>query len=122
MDRSIIAGCVTTMLVNKTYSTTIMSLLTTNHFVIRLQHTAAGAGGGGQSLASPGSCLEDFRATPFIECNGSRGTCHYFANTLSFWLATIDPDEQFTAPQRQTLKKDTSRGRISRCQVCIRRS
>ena len=49
----------------------------------------AGADGGGQALSSPGSCLVDFRATPFIECNGARGTCHYFANTLSFWLATI---------------------------------
>ncbi|EDL22060.1 procollagen, type IV, alpha 2, isoform CRA_b, partial [Mus musculus] len=45
-----------------------------------LMHTAAGDEGGGQSLVSPGSCLEDFRATPFIECNGGRGTCHYFAN------------------------------------------
>ncbi|MBO8709175.1 hypothetical protein INO18_14565, partial [Staphylococcus aureus] len=60
-----------------------------------VMHMAAGAEGGGQSLASPGSCLEDFRATPFIECNGARGTCHYFANTMSFWMATIDPDEQF---------------------------
>jgi len=85
-----------------------------------IQHTAAGAEGGGQSLASPGSCLEDFRATPFIECNGARGTCHYFANTMSFWMATIEVDEQFTSPKRQTLKKDDSRTRISRCQVCIR--
>ena len=43
-----------------------------------LQHTGAGAEGGGQQLASPGSCLEDFRSTPFIECNGGRGTCHFY--------------------------------------------
>lgn len=90
--------------------------------VLTLQHTGAGAEGGGQSLASPGSCLEDFRATPFIECNGARGTCHYFANKLSFWLATIDIDEQFTSPQRQTLKKEVIRTHISRCRVCIRRT
>ncbi len=37
-----------------------------------------------------------YRATPFIECNGARGTCHYFANEFSFWLATIDNNSQFT--------------------------
>ena len=63
--------------------------------------------GGGQSLSSPGSCLVDFRATPFIECNGARGTCHYFANTLSFWLATIDINSQFSQPLSQTLKVNT---------------
>ena len=53
---------------------------------ITFQHTAAGAEGGGQLLSSPGSCLEDFRATPFIECSGGRGTCHYFANKVSLIL------------------------------------
>lgn len=84
------------------------------------QHTAAGAEGGGQSLASPGSCLEDFRATPFIECNGARGTCHYFANKLSFWLATIEESDQFVTPRKQTLKKGNLLQRVSRCQVCVR--
>ena len=54
-----------------------------------LQHTAAGAEGGGQLLSSPGSCLEDFRATPFIECSGGRGTCHYFANKESFLISLL---------------------------------
>nr|CAD7455660.1 unnamed protein product [Timema tahoe] len=85
-----------------------------------VMHTAAGAEGGGQSLASPGSCLEDFRATPFIECNGARGTCHYFANKFSFWLATIEEENQFRAPQSETLKSGSLRGRVSRCQVCIK--
>ena len=86
------------------------------------QHTGAGAEGGGQSLASPGSCLADFRASPFIECNGGRGTCHYFANKLSFWLATIDPGQEFTKPASQTLKAGNLRERVSRCQVCIKRT
>ncbi|XP_037081425.1 collagen alpha-2(IV) chain-like [Pollicipes pollicipes] len=60
--------------------------------------------GGGQSLSSPGSCLEDFRARPSIECSGARGSCHYFANKFSFWLATIDDDEQFGRPRSATLK------------------
>lgn len=90
---------------------------TLSTILIVLQHTSAE--GGGQSLASPGSCLEDFRATPFIECNGPRGSCHYFADGLSFWLATIEEDQQFIAPQKQTLKNG-DRSRISRCQVCIK--
>ena len=84
------------------------------------QHTAAGAEGGGQSLSSPGSCLEDFRATPFIECNGARGTCHYFANKFSFWLATINDPDQFNRPRSETLKSGNLRSRVSRCQVCIK--
>ncbi len=68
------------------------------------QHTAAGAEGGGQALSSSGSCLEDFRATPFIECNGAGGTCHYFANKFSFWLATLDSRDMFAKPVSQTLK------------------
>lgn len=89
-------------------------------FYVEFQHTAAGAEGGGQSLASPGSCLQDFRATPFIECNGARGTCHYFANKFSFWLATIEDRDQFRAPEKQTLKSDSYRTRVGRCAVCIK--
>lgn len=85
-----------------------------------VMHTAAGAEGGGQSLSSPGSCLEDFRATPFIECNGARGTCHYFANKFSFWLATIEEVAQFSRPVSETLKAGSLRTRVSRCQVCIK--
>lgn len=85
------------------------------------QHTAAGAEGGGQSLVSPGSCLEDFRATPFIECNGARGTCFFFNNKHSFWLTTVQPERQFTkSPDSETLKGDQYRGRVSRCQVCMK--
>uniref|UniRef100_A0A183CR21 Collagen IV NC1 domain-containing protein n=2 Tax=Globodera pallida TaxID=36090 RepID=A0A183CR21_GLOPA len=83
-------------------------------------HTGAGAQGGGQSLSSPGSCLEDFRTTPFIECNGARGSCHFFANKFSFWLTTIEDQQQFSIPQSQTLKAGNQRSRISRCQVCIK--
>jgi integrin beta 8 len=83
-------------------------------------HTAAGAEGGGQSLSSPGSCLEDFRATPFIECNGARGSCHYFANKFSFWLTTIEDNQQWVVPESETLKAGSLRTRVSRCQVCIK--
>lgn len=58
------------------------------------QHTSSGAAGSGQALVSPGSCLEDFRASPFIECHG-RGTCNYYSNSYSFWLATVDDLEMF---------------------------
>lgn len=85
------------------------------------QHTAAGAEGGGQSLVSPGSCLEDFRATPFIECSGARGTCHYFANKYSFWLMTVEERQQFQEePVPETLKAGQLHTRVSRCQVCMK--
>ena len=80
-----------------------------HRYTVSSQHTAAGAEGGGQSLSSPGSCLQDFRATPFIECNGARGTCHYFANKFSFWLATIADRDMFARPVSQTLKAGSLR-------------
>lgn len=86
-----------------------------------LMHTAAGAEGGGQALVSPGSCLEDFRATPFIECSGARGTCHYFANKYSFWLTAVEERQQFREePVSETLKAGRLHTRVSRCQVCMK--
>lgn len=82
-------------------------------------HTGAGAQGGGHNLASPGSCLEDFRSTPFIECNGARGTCNYFANSLSFWLTNIEENAQFQRPISSTMTHN-HRSRVSRCNVCMR--
>lgn len=86
---------------------------------LSLQHTAAGNEGGGQSLSSPGSCLEDFRTSPFIECNGAKGTCHYFANKHSFWLTSIDRPFH-SQPASETLKAGQLLSRISRCQVCMK--
>merc|ERR1712087_953057 len=86
-----------------------------------LAHTSEGADGGGQDLLSPGSCLEDFRATPFIECTGARGTCQFFANSLSFWMRTIAENQQFSDPQLQALKgRMNGRAQVSRCTVCMR--
>jgi len=68
---------------------------------------------------SPGSCLEEFRVRPFIECRGL-GTCNYFATATSYWLATIHDEDMFRKPQQQTLKADYT-SRVSRCAVCIRR-
>ena len=87
--------------------------------VVRFQHTGAGGEGSGQILHSPGSCLEDFRARPFIECTG-RGTCNYYSTALSFWLATLDGVDQFGKPRSQTLKAGNTRDRVSRCVVCMR--
>jgi len=84
-----------------------------------IMHTDAGAEGGGQSLVSPGSCLQDFRPTPFIECHGT-GRCNYFTTAYSYWLATIEDRDQFRKPRQQTLKGNTLQSRISRCSVCIR--
>lgn len=68
---------------------------------------------------SPGSCLEEFRTRPFIECRGL-GTCNYFGTAISYWLATVKDYEQFRKPLQQTLKADHT-SRISRCSVCRRR-
>uniref|UniRef100_A0A8C7ECZ5 Collagen type IV alpha 1 chain n=1 Tax=Nothoprocta perdicaria TaxID=30464 RepID=A0A8C7ECZ5_NOTPE len=86
-----------------------------------VMHTSAGAEGSGQALASPGSCLEEFRSAPFIECHG-RGTCNYYANAYSFWLATIERHEMFKKPTPSTLKAGDLRSNVSRCQVCMRRT
>uniref|UniRef100_A0A8C4RC74 Collagen IV NC1 domain-containing protein n=1 Tax=Eptatretus burgeri TaxID=7764 RepID=A0A8C4RC74_EPTBU len=86
-----------------------------------VMHTSAGAEGSGQALASPGSCLEEFRASPFIECHG-RGTCNYYTNSYSFWLATVESAKMFKKPQSETLKAGNLRNRISRCQVCQRQT
>ncbi|XP_056149885.1 collagen alpha-2(IV) chain-like [Lampris incognitus] len=86
-----------------------------------LMHTGAGDEGGGQSLTSSGSCLRDFRTHPFIECQGARGTCQYFANLYSFWLTTVNQPEQFLTPQPGTIKAaEQQRQRASRCHVCTR--
>ncbi|KAK1133240.1 hypothetical protein AOXY_G38356 [Acipenser oxyrinchus oxyrinchus] len=84
-----------------------------------LMHTAAGAEGGGQSLVSPGSCLEDFRHAFHRKCNGARCTCHYFANKYSFWLTTVEPRRQFVEAPLETLKAGQHQTRVGRCQVCV---
>lgn len=58
------------------------------------QETGAGAEGSGQPLASPGSCLEHFRKLPFIECH-ERGTCNFYTNSYSYWLAALNPSNMF---------------------------
>jgi len=85
-----------------------------------LMHTAVGHGGGGQMLSGPGSCLQDFRATPFIECNGGKGQCHYYETMTSFWMVTVEQQHQFRTPEQQTLKAGNLHTKVSRCQVCIR--
>lgn len=82
-----------------------------------IMHTAAGAEGTGQNLQSPGSCLEEFRAVPFIECHG-RGTCNYYATNHAFWLAIVDKDNMWRKPYPETIKAGGLRQRIARCQVC----
>lgn len=61
---------------------------------VGVQETGVGAEGSGQPLASPGSCLENFRKIPFIECHG-RGTCNYYTDSYSYWLAALNPRDMF---------------------------
>lgn len=85
-----------------------------------LMYNSAGAEGDGQLLASSGSCLEEFRVNPFIECHG-RGTCWYYGPTLSFWMSTIDEQSQFGVPKAETIKSGQLSKRVSRCSVCMKR-
>lgn len=78
--------------------------------------TSDASGNSHQNLISPGSCLEEFRAQPVIECHG-RGTCNIFDGITSFWLTVIEDHEQFKKPRQQTLKADQT-SKISRCTVC----
>lgn len=85
-----------------------------------IMFTSAGSEGSGQALASPGSCLEEFRASPFIECHG-RGTCNYYSNSYSFWLASLNPKRMFRKPTPSTVKAGELEKIISRCRVCMKR-
>lgn len=81
-------------------------------------NTDAGSEGSGQPLSSPGSCLEDFRPSPFIECQG-HGRCNSYTTALSFWLASIELSEMFKTPEPVTLTQSYQlRSKISRCRVC----
>ncbi|MCL4130385.1 UNVERIFIED_CONTAM: hypothetical protein GTU68_037847, partial [Idotea baltica] len=84
-----------------------------------VMHTDSGAAGGGQSLVSPGSCLEEFRPSPFVECQG-HGRCNVYTSALSYWMATIELQDQFKKPEPQTLKAGDLTSRVSRCTVCMR--
>lgn len=86
-----------------------------------LMHTGAGDEGGGQSLTSSGSCLAAFRAQPFVECQGPRGTCHYFANIYSFWLTRVEASTSSSNSSSTTLTQSwQQRENIGRCSVCMR--
>uniref|UniRef100_A0A3Q3SQ84 Collagen IV NC1 domain-containing protein n=1 Tax=Mastacembelus armatus TaxID=205130 RepID=A0A3Q3SQ84_9TELE len=84
-----------------------------------VMETGVGAEGSGQPLASPGSCLEHFRKIPFIECHG-RGTCNYFIDAYSYWLAALNPYDMFSKPMPQ-INKDNPASLISHCRVCMKR-
>ncbi|KAG5893434.1 hypothetical protein JTB14_017874 [Gonioctena quinquepunctata] len=85
-----------------------------------MMHTDSGAEGSGQSLVSPGSCLEEFRPKPFVECQ-AHGRCNYYTTAVSYWLATIEDYAMFRKPRPETLKAGFLTQKISRCAVCIRR-
>uniref|UniRef100_A0AAR2LEN1 Collagen IV NC1 domain-containing protein n=1 Tax=Pygocentrus nattereri TaxID=42514 RepID=A0AAR2LEN1_PYGNA len=81
--------------------------------------TGAGAEGSGQPLISPGSCLEHFRQVPFIECHG-RGTCNYYPDSYSYWLASLNAGQMFSKPVPETVKGPAMTSVISRCRVCMK--
>ena len=98
-------------------------MIVVNGYIFLSQMTGSGGTGTGESLTSSGSCLEDFRANPFIECNGARGSCNYFSDKFSFWLTTISKQSMFQTIPSETLhgnKGQNLKSRISRCRVCTK--
>uniref|UniRef100_A0A3B3DSJ3 Collagen IV NC1 domain-containing protein n=1 Tax=Oryzias melastigma TaxID=30732 RepID=A0A3B3DSJ3_ORYME len=88
-----------------------------------IMHTGAGDEGGGQSLTSSGSCLTEFKSLPFLECQGPRGTCHFFANIYSFWLTHQGGGASSTHRNSSTLIDPMQhKNYISRCRVCMKLS
>lgn len=81
---------------------------------------AEGAEGSGQDLLSPGSCLEEFMAGPYIECKAA-GHCNKYSTLLSFWLTNISPDKMFDPIVLNTYKAGNIKPQISRCKVCTLR-
>jgi integrin beta 8 len=82
-------------------------------------HRGSGAEGGGQSLQSPGSCLESFKSTPFIECS-AMGKCQFTAQKISFWLSVLADHDQFVMPRMITTEEANKRQNVSRCRVCMK--
>ncbi|PWA25283.1 hypothetical protein CCH79_00005269, partial [Gambusia affinis] len=85
-----------------------------------IMQTGAGAEGSSQPLMSPGSCMEHFRRVPFIECHG-RGTCNYYPDSFSYWLASLDRNNMFRKPVPQTVKGFSLERVISRCRESVNR-
>ncbi|CAL4150629.1 unnamed protein product, partial [Meganyctiphanes norvegica] len=83
-----------------------------------LMNTDAGGEGVGQSLSSPGSCLENFRSHPYIECQ-AHGRCDGFPTGLSFWLAIVD-QMNWSRPRSGKFKAVEITSKIGRCNVCSR--
>ncbi|XP_024299305.1 collagen alpha-5(IV) chain [Oncorhynchus tshawytscha] len=80
---------------SSTLDTPSCSSMATTEAMARIWQTGAGAEGSGQLLASSWSCLEEVRKIPFIECH-RRGTCNYYTDSYSYWLALLDPENMFS--------------------------
>ncbi len=85
-----------------------------------IMNRAEGAEGSGQNLLSPGSCLEEFMPSPYIECKAA-GHCNKYSTLLSFWLTNVEQGKQFDAIRLNTYKAGSIKPQISRCKVCTLR-
>ena len=79
-----------------------------------------GSMGGGQPLASPGSCLPNYRPHPYMECNAD-GTCHIYSDKMSYWLLANPPYPVQDGAQHRpgsVIKPGNILNHVSRCVVC----
>ncbi len=51
--------------------------------------------------------------------NVSLSRCNYFTTSYSYWMATIDEDQQFKRPVPQTLKAGDLRSRLADVPDCV---
>ena len=88
--------------------------------IYQCQVTSSGSSGGGQTLSSAGSCLEEFYIPTFIECLG-RGTCAFYINNIDYWLAqnpeTTQPGMWGMGNVYSGLDDILDQG-VARCTVC----
>jgi hypothetical protein len=88
-----------------------------------LMFTGSNARGGGQNLASPGSCMRHFSTVPFIECIGTQKSCYVFSVKYSYWLWAADEvatDFDTSDPTAAIYTRDQIPNQISRCVVCFK--
>ncbi|KAL0174836.1 hypothetical protein M9458_030804, partial [Cirrhinus mrigala] len=65
-------------------------------------------------------CLQDFRSQPFVECQGSRGTCQYSPTFFSFWLTRVNEQNFDAIPYDTDLNGQNQQDSVSTCTVCIK--
>merc|ERR1712048_818381 len=83
---------------------------------------AQNVGGSTQFMESTGTCLEDFRPTPWLTCD-TNGVCRVESGS-SIWISStvnaLTENDFITPPYPETFNDGNLREKVSRCHVCER--